>query len=755
MPARTIPSPVSIADMKPLGWSVRCSHREAFSSIEMATCLDISAQDCREALEYFVQTHMLTFAGTDSEGIEHWELTKTGYRVWSRGRIGFRLTSRSIKSFLAYMQVVTPALVRRPEVVRVVVSGAWVDEKTHGPFIIGICVKEGATTIGSELQMIQDVLQIATAGDFLEADAPVVMVYTQYAQPPQSLQIHRVAYERGQEPILDLTKAPYESFVNCTGRDQPWDSRLLAYAGALKLTPLDESLILDVWDLASQPERFREMLLSIPDVPLAKQLVHRELECCRMPTRGVDSPYAGLPLYERDMVHSTDPDHTTLKEIIRFMPRTRGSFYAPDWQKAVATADYFWHLHAEEMFDAAAYAKKLLDSGNWYFARMLHPTLKQAPAKALLGLAATLNEARMNERQQKQQRQAERPKTTTVNAYYALFDISFEEPRCVALVRQPTGNQGNLRNARSEYLHRALRSNPDARATYQAGFAFEVLALMERTASPEEIEAFERLAKQLKRAVSYIIDFRGEAIIGFKGHETTQGASPLNFRSLPEGALKPLILDEWEFNSVEKLQTALPENIYNRLNSWWVCPERTSAADAAKACVQGPAISRLARIVNPDGIWTFQAMDDDPKLFSASMVGTGWAIRLENIGHKTIPPTAVCQFGAEAFSSQLVWDGDRSWKPKYPCFMPQLTVLLKAYHLLELIGLQSAMEHVQLEDFGDGAAPEVSALQRYEALMNLVVTGHLFRRARVYELLGSFFYEASFGSREMREALTD
>lgn len=723
----------------------------------MAICLDISAEDCRDALNYFVEADMVSFAGLDSEGIETWALTRTGYRVWAHGRVGCRVTKQSIKAFLAYMQVVIPALSKRPEVIRVVVSGAWVHSKTHGPFIIGICVKAGTTTVISEIQMIQEVLRIATAGDFLESDAPVVMIYSDQELPPESIQFFRIAYEQRQEAYLDLGNAPYASFDKCDSGDKGWDERLELYASELNIVPFEISIVQTMMKLTDRTadNGARDRKSSISTVPLARQLIERELDYCGMPAKGVDSPYVYIVRYQRSGISPPESFLAASEDYVQQMPRARGSFWAPDWQIAAATADYFWYFHMEDSFDAAAHAKKILKDGNWTISRYLHPLLKEAPAKAFQALAISLNESRTHKSLVKKAQEEERPKKPTVNGYYALFDVSLEHPRCVALVRQPTGNRGNLRNAMTEYQLTALRLRPDARAAYKAGFDLAQLSLMEREATPEEIEAFDRLSKQLKRSVAYIIDCRGGAIIGFTGRATTDGTSPLNFMALREGYLRPIVLEKWDFESIEEVRHALPLEVYKRIRAWWVVPDLTSAEEAAKACCEGPAISLLARVVNPDGMWTFQPMDGDSRYFAASMVGTGWAIRLENIGHKKVPPRAVCRFGNEVVSAQLKWRGDGYWRPKFTGSMPELTALLNAFRTLEGIGLDKAMRLLRPEDFGAGENPQVTSLQRFEAVLNLVVTGLMFYRDEAFVFDFDNSYAPSFGTKAMKDALAD
>ncbi len=307
----------------------------------------------------------------------------------------------------------------------------------------------------------------------------------------------------------------------------------------------------------------------------------------------------------------------------------------------------------------------------------------------------------------------------------------------------------------TEYQLTALRLRPDARAAYKAGFDLAQLSLMERDATPEEIEAFDRLSKQLKRSVAYIIDCRGGAIIGFTGRATTDGTSPLNFMALREGYLRPMVLEKWDFESIEEVRHALPLEVYKRIRAWWVVPDLTSAEEAAKACCEGPAISLLARVVNPDGMWTFQPMDGDSRYFAASMVGTGWAIRLENIGHKKVPPRAVCRFGNEVFSAQLKWRGDGYWRPKFTGSMPELTALLNAFRALEGIGLDKAMRLLRPEDFGAGENPQVTSLQRFEAVLNLVVTGLMFYRDEAFVFDFDNSYAPSFGTKAMKDALAD
>lgn len=747
-------SPVSVAEMTPLVQNMLFSGNQNFSSIRMSTCLDAPAEACREALMRFVEDQLVTFMGMDEDGVEHWAPTRNGVRVWGGRSLGCRVTQKSVKHFMAYMRIVVATLARMPQVRRVLVGGAWLREASHGPFLIGIDVRSGTMTEATELQLIEEVLQIATDGDGLDDNAPVVMVFCGDEEAvPQSLQFSKVAYEHDQGVTEDLKEAPPMLSHDSDEADVGWDGRLLVYAAlTMSFDPRERAAV-----LRKARELGRHTSVDIqhplPGLRLSKQLVEREVRYLAFPPSSEESPWSVIPhLVTAD--YAPPASYLELcEEFVRIAGKQRGDWFATDWQVAAAAADYFRDKDMLDEFDAKAYAKKLLKGDYTYHARNLHPMLKKSPVLALVALSIALNKQRSEARLSKKERAAARPKKKTVNDYWALFDVTFEEPLCVALVRQPSGHQGNLRTARETYALGMVINNPDARAAQRSGFIVGQVALVKRPATSAEISEFERVSKQLKRAVAFIIELRGDSLIGFSGREVKPGNSPMSFRALPQGNLVPIELSRDDFQHFEDHKHAMSASFYERMRSWWVIPDITPAADAAQACVDGPNLSRLARVIDTERYWTFQRMDTVDPLYSASFIGTGWAVRLENIGSRTTPPMVVYQLGNEEDRAQLQWNSYlASHNRNFSGVMTELQFLLAAFRLVEDLGLEEARSLLRSKERetvgGDGAD---HAMRVFEQVLNMAVTASIFWRS--YRDWGHFVrFGASFGTEAMKAA---
>lgn len=723
------------------------TQKASFSSVEMALDLNLTADDCRLAIQKFVDGGLLCFAGFDALGIETWQVSRDGARVWDMGRVNCRVTRAKVTEFLQRLPFIVNALSRVPEVDRVLVGGAWAVGNTHGPFLIGIEVQRGLLSHLDEMRLIEIVLQFTCDEQNLGSDSTTVIVYSKGdAGVPQRMHRARTVWLRAGGPQVGIESSPSEVQGEADTTEASWGARLRLYGEICRfeydkhllryhISNAMSSFLADMSRVNGRGRPSPPKGTPFTELPLTKQMVALEIaltdhpaECRNSPVNWVGGRKTKVVKNQAREIASDLFDPASERRSFLFLPR--------GWTEAVAHSDY-WRSRGEPMnFPADDYREKLAEdryAHAFAFMELLH----SHPRQALDALSIAFNEHRAHSRDKKI--------TTTTPArkppdlYYALFDISQRRPTCYALVRQPPATRANLEAAFDHYELHLLRNSSAARSLREGQYRAAVVLTAMRRATVHEVDLFNRVAKRMKRAVSFISEQAGETIVGFRGSGTTLFSEFLNLKDLPEDNPVPIEVAQSEFEQLLNITADLDSPIRERLRAWWICPEATSAVELAQGCFKGPNASRLARLVDPNSHWTFEQMIADEQSFAATISGDDWSVRLENIGADT-PPLVVYRFrGAEGQARLLLCE--YPWCERWTDSMKDIAPLLRAFVWLEEYGVAKVLAEYDCPELRTATAD----LARFETLLNGLITDRLAHFVPIGRMFCGRF-EPSFGA---------
>ncbi|MCY1165269.1 hypothetical protein D9M73_51720 [compost metagenome] len=732
MPSASSTMRVTPSTMSALINSMRWNSHDSFNNIEMAAALGLSAVECHAALQSFVAAELITFDRLDTDGIESWRLSKTGEIVWQANRIHARVTAAKVKEFLKCMPFIVSALSKNADVLRILVGGAWVLGHGYGPFLIGIEVEPGALTPMEEMRLIEAALQFANTGDVLDQESPVVLVFSKVdAGVPHRLQSCKVVYQAGQPPVKDIESAPVAIENRSDINEQLWGARLEAFASICGFDADMEAFHQALWDsMSHEDQNVKPVHRPFRELPLAKQMIHCECEVAHAPSRCSPSQLE----WPGDGVAISLPDPKLLaacREMFATAAEVGPEYWLPDgWQEAAAHADYWYSCGRPQGLQADEILSELLPFNRTRITAWMDPD--RAP-DVLHALAVGANEFREAAKAKKVERGRQKRQTTT--AYIALFDITRPQPECYALVRQPTGNQGNIKAALDFYSPFLIHQSQAAQAIYEMGYFPAALCTVKRMATDDEVALFQSIASQQKRAVGFLLELQGETTLGFKRGETTTSSVDLRLRSLPMGAIAPIPLFADEEDKFQDAIANMPKEIALRMRKWWAFPCSTPMIEVAKACLEGPEKSLLARLVDPTREFEFEKMPSPSHGYAASIAGEGWRVRIEGICNAQ-PPIVIYAVGDSTSNAQLQLNPYRTWRG----VMDEITQLLRSFILLKQIGILDVVAQYRNGKL-QGVEDEMA---QFEALLNELVTARLFRGYEDNDYFSSP-YSASFG----------
>lgn len=691
-----------------------------FTSIEMALALSLAATACRDALRKFVDAELISFDGFDDAGVESWVVSKTGMAVWENERINARVTQDKVRAFLKSLPYIIAALSKQKAVRRILIGGAWVTGRGYGPFLIGIEIVEGLLSIEQELLLLETALQLANSSDDeLDPDTPIILLFTDSEKStPQRLRVSKVVFEAGITPVGDFANLPLAISSDLDVDEVQWGNRLEAYADICGL------------EIGGVPGDLISWLLERPNVdseaspavglgvrcPLLPLMIFREIRVSTAPSQCLHTSR----VWRDSLSAQGAPDpkaHESCRAMLELFVDSRGRLELPNnWGPKVAEADYWISCGLPENLNAAG----LLNEMPLYYWRCeIHDWMRsEDPFEVMHSLAVCTNEIRDLARQEAADARIKRPKRQTANRFFALFDVSQRRPQCFGLVRQPTGNYGNLKAALSYYEPHLLRTSEVARILYDERFRATSLCTVYREATDDEVELFQRISKQHKRTVSFLIEQQGETVVGFNRRDATSASLDLNLRRLPEGSIAPLALDS-NADELQDVMAQLPTPLALRMRPWWVFTASTSQSAVAEACIHGPQRSLLARMVDPTGEWEFARISGLEGRYSASLAADTWWVRLEGIGSPVELPILSYGFGDHTAGGQLQV---RSPYGKWTGMLCDLDVVLRSFRLLKEVGIEAVMS-----DYRVGLNEKLTTdSQRFEAIVDDILIGWLF-----------------------------
>lgn len=701
--------------------------------------LGISALACRQALQAFVNMELMTYAGLDRQGVESWSLSKTGFAVWQYSRVNGRATKDRIQQFEQCLPHVAIALSQSPSVVSVRVAGASLSGAAYGLFYIGIEVDPVDTSPLAELRLIDTAGQLSVGDEQeaygLKSDAPCIVVFDARAGTPHRLRAGKVLYERSSKAgVLSLDKAPDYCSDKVDALETHWHARLKSYEELVRADDVfHRALTSSVMDYAQWKEppaptttkAFKEYRCAVGMVSMERERMTWPA-CCI----GTDQHWPA------DGLWTPTPDDMLLGECRRmFEALGKASRYdspAPHgWPIAAATADYAFSSGRPKILKAKVVLEECLHwgyctHGDW---------MRAWPArKVLQALAIGANEFRAGLKGQADKAPPVK-KEPTSNHYVSLFDFARPRPTCVGVARLTAKSNANYHAAVREYGFHITQLTPGARVLYQEGYLTADPFLANRHSTPHEIEKFERIASATKKAVNYVLEHQGETIVGHKGLQTSRNSMDINLRSCEPGRILPRDMTPYNQDVLLRALSEMPADLAMRLSQWWIFPASVPITEVAKACIEVPERSLLARFANPQGSFVFTRVEAAKGLYKARIEGADWFLEFTDLGSKT-PPAVNYGYQGHTSEAQMECAYDR-WNG----VLADIFGVICSLCILKRLGVAPSLVGIEKGEYSPSDGP----LSDFECLLNAIFTGWYFHAE--YPRFDSWF-EPRFGAGE-------
>lgn len=736
---RTSPLPVAPSALHQFLWVRHLRREYSFNSVELAIELGLSALECRQALQAFVNMELMTYAGLDRQGVESWSLSKTGFAVWQHSRVNGRATKIRIQQFEQCLPHVAIALSQSTSVVSVRVAGASFSGAAYGLFYIGIEVDPADTSPLAELRLIDTAVQLSAGAEQAEhglmPDAPCIVVFDTRAGTPHRLRAGKVLYERSSKAgVISLDKAPDYCSDKIDVLESHWHSRLKSYEELVHADDVFQRSVASAFmDYAHGKEppapkttqAFKEYRCAVGMVSMERERM--TLPACCI---GTDQHWPD------DGLSTPRPDGKLLGECRRmFSALGKASIYdspAPHgWPIAAATADYAFSCGRPKILKANAALEECLHWGysthsDWMRAGPAH--------KVLQALAICANEFRagLKELVDKKPRVKKEP---TRNHYVSLFDFARPQPTCVGVARLTAKSNANYHAAVREYGFHITGLAPGARVLYQEGYLTAEPFLTNRHSTPQEIEKFERIASASKKAVNYVLEHQGETIVGHKGRATSRNSMDINLRSCEPGHLLPRDMTPYNQDVLLRTMAKMPPDLARRLSQWWIFPVSVPITEVAKSCMEAQETSLLARFANPQGSFVFTRMESREERYKARIEGTDWFLEFIDLGAKT-PPAVNYGYKGHSSSAQMEC-GYGHWN----AVLADVFCVICSLSILKRLGVAPSLAGIEKGEYPSSDGP----LSDFECLLNAIFTGWYFHEE--YPRFDSRF-EPSFGAGE-------
>lgn len=717
---RTSPLPVAPSALHKFLWERHLRRECSFNSVDFAMELGISALECRQALQAFVNMELMTYAGLDRQGVELWSLSKTGFAVWQYSRVNGRATKDRVQQFEQCLPHVAIAMSQSPSVVSVRVAGASLSGAAYGLFYIGIEVDPVDTSPLAELRLIDTAVQLSAGAEQeaygLKPDSPCIVVFDARAGTPHRLRAGKVLYERSSKAVaLSLDMAPDYCSDKVDSLETHWHARLKSYEELVRADDVfNRVLNSGVMDFVQgkkptapkTTEAFKEYRGAVGMVSLERERMTRPA-CCigtdqHWPANGLSTP---------------PPDDMLLGECRRMFEALgnarRYANPAPHgWPIAAAKADYAFSCGRPKILKAKAVLEECLHGGYCTHGEWM----REGPAhKVLQALAIGANEFRAGLKSQVDKATPAK-KEPPSNLYVSLFDLGRPQPTCVGVARLTAKSNANYHAAVREYGFHIAQLTPGARVLYQEGYLTAEPFLANRHSTPHEIEKFERIANATKKAVNYVLEHQGETIVGHKGRQTSINTMDINLRSCEPGRLLPLDMTPYNQDVLLHALAKMPTDLARRLSQWWIFPASVPITEVAKACIEAPERSLLARFANPQGAFVFTQVEAAKGLYKARIEGADWFLEFTDLGSKT-PPAVNYGYQGHTSSAQMECAYDH-WNG----VLADIFGVISSLCILKRLGVPPSLVGIEKGEYSSSDGP----LSDFECLLNAIFTGWYF-----------------------------
>ncbi|WP_041793428.1 hypothetical protein [Rhodoferax ferrireducens] len=692
----------------------------------MATELGLSARECRQALQAYVEMDLMSYRGLDRHGIESWSLSKAGFVVWQYSRVNGRATKDRVRQFEQSLPHVVSALSKYPLVTSIRVGGASVLERPYGLFLIGIEVDPADTSPMAELRLIDMTTQLLGGPDVenrnFHPDMPCVLVFDSIVGTPQRIRTGKTLFDRASNfRAQSVNESPAYASDKVDAQEAQWHARLRSYEdlfradeqhGFASISLAD--FVFDRKERTSPPKETQ----AYRDLKSALSMIYYERERISSPAYCIQSDQQ----WPDNGLNSPAPDLELLKacqDMFDAEASSNGFRCAPHgWPIAAANADYAFSCGRPEILTSKVLSECL--DHVWHD----HHTIwmrKGPPAKVLQALAIGANEFRAKVKAQTEQVPLKK-QAQTVSSFISLFDFARPKPTCIGVVRLTSRSDANFKAAVRHYSNHIGQHTSGVRVLFKCGYLTAEPFITHRPSTPDEICKFERVAQISKKAVGYVVEERGETVLGHKGYATSMSSMDLNFRASPLLQLRPIDVSSYREDILMDALSKMPADLAKRLSHWWVFPGSTPVQTVAKACIEGPETSLLARFADPSTDFEFAAMTSHKGCYSARISGDDWYLALTGLGAKE-PPMAEYHYQGNTSRVQLkcryAWRG----------MLDEIKGVMSLLSILKRVGVAQALAQIDPQEFPSSGG----ALSGFESLLNAIFTGWIFSDQHPYE----------------------
>lgn len=683
--------------------------------------LGISALECRQALQAFVNMELMTYVGLDRQGVESWSLSKTGFAVWQHSRVNGRATKDRIQQFDQCLPHVAIALSQSPSVVSVRVAGASLSSAAYGLFYIGIEVDPVDTSPLAELRLIDTAVQLCVGAEQgaygVKPDSPCIVVFDARAGTPYRLRAGKVLYERSSKAgVLSLDKAPEYCSDKVDALETHWHARLESYEELVRADDLFNRVL-----ISSVMERLEGKKIPAPNPTKAFKEYRCAVGMVRIERERLTWPACCIGTdqhWPTDGLSTPTPDDMLMGECRRMFEAlgnaTRwGDSPAPyGWSIAAAKADYAFSCGRPKILKAKSVLEECL---SWGYSTHSYWMRERAAHKVLQALAIGANEFRAGLKDLVDKAPLVK-KEPTSNHYISLFDIARPQPTCVGVARLTAKSDANYHSAVREYGFHITQLTPGVRVLHQEGYLTAEPFLADRPSTSHEIEKFERIANASKKAVNYVLEHRGETIVGHKGLQTSTSTMDINLRSCEPGSLQPRDLTLYDQDVLMRALSKMPSDLARRLSQWWIFPASVPITEVAKACIEDPEKSLLARFANPGGSFVFTRVEAAKGLYKARIEGDDWFLEFTDLGSKT--PPAV-NYGYQGHTSKAQMESTyRHWNG----VLADIFGVICSLCILKRLGVECSLVGIEKGEYPSSDGP----LSEFECLLNAIFSGWYF-----------------------------
>lgn len=602
-------------------WSHNAFQGESgvFKTTEFSSYLQLTALEAHNILNAYAADGLMCYAGK-RDGIESWQVSKDGLQVFGDSRPGHRLTKNELNQALDGIKTMSGSMVN-DDYPEVCVGGRAAFGKRNGQIVVGVLTRHAPFSQPTDervLLMLHGMLY-----KLLPYRTFTVLLFSEALVPERlTLRIVITGDRSGETVVADKCNIDHGEMGLMASLDVL--ARTHGYSGigafadySLGMSSVGGGPDSDISDYLSEESR----ISSLP------------IHCARSPIK--------FPVNVDELIAESSAQLPPLLDNDTLDYDARNPQFCGE---LAAELDYF-AAHGE--IDEGA--QRVRDAVERREMRFLHQTFSDDRA-AVLYLIRCTRQVIARERLRLERQKANRPKSSP--SYFAFFDcLNFTAPVLAGFVRQPQGQEAALRELYDYWRLVIFGHDVPGSHFCKAGLYGGYLSLYGRTATNDEIAAFDATCKKAGKTFRFIAISPTEAI-GASGYMTRR---PIH--DLPEVLqdakmdlpVPPKVLMTDRFRNHSR-DVSLKDAIEGLSGKWREHVARliidSESVEMHKFAASDPRRD-LVRIGAQLDRWQFNG---DGKAWTGSVAGENWRVKLTaNSANLDL----VLQYGARDFSVKL------------------------------------------------------------------------------------------------------